>query len=45
MDRKEIEEIFDETEKRIDAAFEKFGKEMIELFRKAWKEAKQKGGE
>ncbi len=44
MDREEINRIFAETDRRIDAAFEKFGRDMIRLMREAWKEASQKAG-
>ena len=42
MGREEINRIFAETDKRIDEAFEKFGKEMARLIRESWEEIMQK---
>ncbi len=42
MDREEINRIFTETDRRIDEAFEKFGKEMARLIRESWEEVMQK---
>ena len=44
MDRKEIDRIFAETDRRIDVAFRVFSEDMIRLIREAWIEATQKAG-